>query len=395
MKSINEKMKKLGENRSAIRDLFEYGNKRKNEIGADKVYDFSIGNPSIPCPKIVHDKIKELLDNNDPVFLHGYTSASGDFSVRKSIANYLQEAYAATIDPNLIYLTCGAAAALTISFNALINSGDEVIVFAPFFPEYRVFVEKAGGKLVISKTNKSFLIDFDDLEQKINENTKIIVINSPNNPTGVIYKEELIIKLAKYLENKEKEYGHPIYLISDEPYRDLIYTNTKYPYITNYYKDSIVCYSFSKVISLPGERIGYVTVNKEMDNAKEVYSAICGSGRSLGFVCLTSLFQYLIPSIQGITSDLNCYKENCDLLYKILTDIGYDVIYPEGAFYLFVKALEDDAKKFSNNALKFDLLLVPSDSFGTEGYVRIAYCVSKKQIENAKEAFKKLYDLYK
>ena len=392
---INEKMKKLGNERSAIRELFEQGKILKEKFGADKVYDFSIGNPSVPCPKIVNDKLIELIKNEDPTKLHGYSSAQGDKIVRDAIANYLNKTYAANIDGDLIYLTTAAAAALSISLKALCTDkdNDEVIVFTPYFAEYSVFINNANAKLVSVKPDlNNFYPDFDDFKNKISENTSSVIINSPNNPTGVLYNEDIIIKLCQILKEKEKEYNHPIYIISDEPYRELIYIDVKYPFITNYYNNSIVTYS--KSISIPGERIGYALVNKNADNAKDVYAAICGAGRSQGYVCATTLFQYLIPHILGYTSDTSIYKNNAKLLSDELTKIGYQIIKPDGAFYLFIRALCDDDKEFSKKALEYNLLIVPSESFGISGYGRLAYCVSEKQILDSIPSFKKLYDYY-
>ncbi len=393
---INDKMYQYGSSPSKIRELFEYGKKRKTEIGADNVFDFSLGNPSVPSPNIVNETLINLINNTDPTFLHGYTSAVGDLNVRKSIANYINNKYDTNHNENLIYLTVGAAASLTISLNAILNNEDEVIVLAPFFPEYRVFIEKAGGIIkIVNPIEPTFEPNLDELEKSINKNTKAIIINSPNNPTGVVYKKETIIKISSILNKKSKEYGINIYLISDEPYRELVYADIEVPYITKYYDNTIVCYSFSKSLSLPGERIGYILVSEKCIDANKLYLSICGAGRSLGFVCAPALFQYMIPNCIGKTSDINVYKYNRDLLYSSLTEYGYDVVRPDGAFYLFVKALETDANKFVEKAKKYELLLVPSDSFGYAGYVRIAYCVSTKQIEKSLNAFKILIDEYK
>ena len=295
-----------------------------------------------------------------------------------------------------MYLTVGAAASLTISLNAVVNPGDEVIVLAPFFPEYKVFIEKAGGKTVIVKSiEESFQPDFEELSKSINANTKAIIINSPNNPTGVILSLETIKRLSSLLKQKQEEYQTTIFLISDEPYRELVYGDIEVPVVTKYYNNTIVCYSFSKSLSIPGERIGYVLVNTDCINAKEVYYSICGAGRSLGFVCAPALFQYMIPSCLGYTADLETYKKNRDILYNALTSYGYRLAKPDGAFYLFMKALGNSALEFSEKAKEYELLLVPSDSFGYEGYIRISYCVSTKQIEDSLPAFKKLIDSYK
>ena len=395
---INKNMEHLGKERSAIRELFEQGKILKEKYGNDKVFDFSIGNPSVPCPQIVNDKLVELIKNENPTKLHGYSSAQGDKNARDAISAYLNKKYNADTNGDLIYLTTAAAAALSISLKALCQTegNDEVIVFAPYFPEYSVFINNANAKVVSVKPDyNTFYPDLNDFKNKINNNTSIVIINSPNNPTGVLYKEDIIIELCDILKEKESEYGHPIYLISDEPYRELIYTNDKYPFITNYYNNSIVTYSFSKSISIPGERIGYVLVNPKADNAKDIYACLCGAGRSMGYVCATTLFQYLIPHILGYTSDINVYKNNAKLFSDELTKIGYEVIKPDGAFYLFVKALCDDDKEFSKNALEYNLLIVPSDSFGIKGYVRLTYCVNEKQIIDSIPSFKKLFEFYK
>lgn len=392
---FNEDMYKIGAKGSDIRELFEYGKRRKLEIGDDKVFDFSIGNPSVPSPSVVNETLIDLIQNVEPTKLHGYTSASGDNYVKSEIANYINNKYNANVSKDLVYMTCGAAASLSITFKALLNPSDEVIVIAPYFPEYKVFVENAFGKIVVVNSKlPSFLPDFDDLENKINENTKAVIINSPNNPTGVVYGKDVIEELASVLKKKEKELGTNIYLVSDEPYRELVYGDAKVPFITNYYHNSIVCYSFSKSLSLPGERIGYILVNSECVEAIKLYKTICGAGRSMGFVCAPALFQYMVPKCLGYTSDINVYKENRDILYKELTSYGYEVVKPEGAFYLFIKSLDEDSYAFSEFAKKYELLLVPSDSFGVKGYIRISYCVSRKQIIDSLPSFKKLIEDY-
>lgn len=393
---VNKTMLARGNQSSVIRELFEYGKLRKNEIGEDNVFDFSIGNPSVPCPDVINNALIDIINNYDPIGLHGYSSAIGHLSVRESVASFLNEKYNAKAKADLILITAGAAPGLASTFNGILNEGEEVIVLAPFWPEYRVFVEKAGGKIVISTPEEgTFLPDFEDLSNKINEKTKAVVINSPNNPTGVIYSSEILIKLSKLLNQKQKELNKTIFLVSDEPYRELNYIGVDYPFVTNYYDNSIVIYSFSKAVSLPGERIGYVLVSSTATNCKDVFNAIKGAARVLGYVCASTLFQQLIPFALGVTSDLNVYKENQEILYDGLTKLGYEVVKPQGAFYLFVKALEEDAMKFSNVAKEYELLIVPSDSFGVKGYVRISYCVSRKQIVNSLPVFEKLMNHYK
>lgn len=392
---INKEMYELGIKPSAIRKLFEYGKTRKQEIGEENVYDFSLGNPNVPSPNVVNETLIKLINEMPADMLHGYTSAVGDINTRESIANYINNKYNTNEKSSLIYMTVGAAASLTITLNAILNEGDEVIVLTPYFPEYKVFIEKAKGKIVEVKTNKSFKPDLQLLDKVINKNTKAIIVNYPNNPTGVVLNEKEIIELTNFLNEKQKEFNKNIYLISDEPYRELVYDNIDVPFITKYYENTIVCYSFSKSLSLPGERIGYILVGSNCSNATDVYYAICGSGRSLGYVCAPALFQYMVPYCLGYTSDINIYKENRDILYNSLTEYGYDVIKPEGAFYIFMKALDEDANKFCEFAKKYELLLVPSDSFGCGGYVRISYCVSQEMIKRSLNSFKRLIDDYK
>ena len=396
MSIVNEKMMGLGTVRSAIRDLFEYGLKRKKEIGAENVFDFSLGNPSVPAPPEVNESIRGLLDSTDSVVLHGYTSAVGAEDVREKIAADIQARFGAKIDKNDLYMTCGAAASLTITLNALSTPGSEFIAIAPFFPEYRVFSEAAGGvfKVVPADTEK-FQIRFDALAETVNERTKALIVNSPNNPTGVIFTRKTMEELAAFLRAREEKYGHPIFLIADEPYRELVYEDVEVPYLPNLYDDTIVCYSFSKSLSLPGERIGYIAVPKDCAEHDAVFAAVAGAGRALGYVCAPSLMQRVVKECLGKTSDLSVYKKNRDLLYNALVSCGYDCVYPDGAFYLFVKSPEPDAKAFAEKAKKHELLIVPSDSFGCEGYVRLAYCVSTDMIERSLPAFEALMKEYR
>ena len=393
---LNEKMLKLGTESSAIRQLFEYGKARKAEIGEDKVYDFSLGNPSIPAPARLDSTIKYLLENENSVLLHGYTSAPGDMGVRTKIAEYIKKSSGVEAAAENIYMTCGAAASLTITLTALANEGDEVILLAPFFPEYRVFAEKAGFKCVIVNCSEGdFQIDIEALQSAITEKTKAIIINSPNNPTGVVFSEENIKALAQLLNKKQQEYKKEIFLISDEPYRELVYGDVTVPFPAKYYSNTVVCYSFSKSLSLPGERIGYIFVSPQCKDSKLVFAAVCGAGRALGFVCAPSMLQRVVAENLGKTADVSIYNKNRELLYNALTSYGYEAVKPDGAFYLFVKALEPDAAAFAERAKKHELLLVPSDSFGMGGYIRISYCVSTKQIEDSLPAFKALIEEYK
>lgn len=391
---INRKNVELGRVRSSIRELFEYGKKRKAEIGEENVFDFSLGNPSVPAPPEVAETLKELI-SKDPVVLHGYTSAQGDYGVRKTLADYTNARFSTSLDADCFYMTCGAAAALTISLNALLNEGDEVLTFSPFFPEYGVFAEQAGGKLIPVKTKPDdFQIDFAAFSRALSPKTKAVIINSPNNPSGVVYREEDVRKLCDILAEHSRKVA-PVYLVSDEPYRELVFDDgVKLPYIMNFYARSIVCYSYSKSLSLPGERIGYIAVNNKMEEFGDVYAAVCGAGRSLGFVCAPALFQRLVARCYDKTSDISVYKRNRDRLYSALVSYGFKAIKPDGAFYLFVKSPEPDAKAFAERAKKYELLLVAGDDFGAEGYVRIAYCVSPDTIEKSLPAFRALAESY-
>ena len=352
--------------------------------------------PSVPAPAIVDETIKKLIAEEDSVKLHGYTSAPGDMGIRNTVANWLNDTYGTTFSGNNIYFTTGAAAALTITFKAIAEKDDEIIVFAPFFPEYKVFIENSGANMKIVKCRESDLqIDFDALKAALNNNTKAVVINSPCNPSGVVFSEETIKELTDILKEAQAKFGHPIFLISDEPYRELVYDNIEVPFVPKYYDNTIVCYSFSKSLSLPGERIGYILISDKSFNPSLIFDAVAGAGRALGYVCASSLFQRVIPYCLGKTADIEVYKKNRDILCEALKENGFEIARPDGAFYLFVKALEKDANKVCENAKKFELLLVPSDSFGYEGYVRISYCVSTEQIINSLPAFKKLADGYK
>ena len=390
---LPEKTLAWGKSRSCIRELAEYGAKRKAEIGAENVYDFSLGNPSVPAPECVDESIIDIL--KDPsIPKHAYTTAAGLITLRKRIAEELNQRYGLALTPELLYVTCGAAASLTISLRAILLPGDEVVAIAPFFPEYRVFTEGAGGRLKVVPAANDFTVDIEALDKAITEKTKAVIINSPNNPSGTVLSEKNIEDIAAVLKGHEKENGSPIYLISDEPYREIVYGDIKVPCTLNYYDNSIMCYSFSKSLSVPGERIGYIAVNDRMKNAEDVYASIMGAGRALGYVNPPSLFQRVIEKCMGKTSDISEYAHNRELLLSGLKEIGYEYVEPQGAFYLFMKALEPDAKRFSDRAKAHELLLVPSDDFGCEGYVRISYCVSATVIKNSMAAFKALYEEY-
>ncbi len=392
---INEQMYEYGSKSSVIRELFAYGLERKKVVGEDKVYDFSLGNPSIPAPPEVGEAIVKLVREVPAEVLHGYSSGPGDPQVRATLAEAVNRRFGTHYTGNNLYMTVGAAASLNICIHAICNAGDEFITFAPFFPEYSVWVENAGAKLLVSMPEeKTFQIDFAALERLISPKTKGIIMNSPNNPCGVVYSEETIKRLAALLEKKQREYGTTIFLISDEPYREIVYDGISVPYVPLYYKNTLVCYSYSKSLSLPGERIGYILVPDEIEDFSRVMAAVCGAGRALGYVCAPVLFQRVAALCADVTGDIDAYRKNRDLLYRGLTDIGYECIYPQGAFYLFVKSPEEDAQSFSDRAKKHDVLIVPSDSFGCPGYVRISYCVAEKTIRNALPVFAEIMEEY-
>jgi aspartate aminotransferase len=388
---ISQEMLALGTKRSVIREIFEYGTRRKAQIGAENVFDFSLGNPSVPAPCVVTDALKNLIDTIPAEKLHAYTTAAGDMGVRTAIADHLNATYGANADPAKIYLTVGAAASLTISLTAITCQGDEVVVITPFCPEYSVFIRQAGGvPVTVACPAPDFQPDPQAVAAAITEKTKAIIINSPNNPSGVVFSEDSIKALCDVLEAKQKEYGHPIYLIADEPYRELVYDDVAVPYLTRYYDNTLVCYSFSKSLSLPGERIGYILVSSTAQDGDNLYFAVCGAGRSLGFVCAPSLFQYLLPACLGQTSDVSIYKKNRDTLYDNLTQMGYTLSKPQGAFYLFMKSPLADTEAFCEMAKKYELLIVPGEDFGVKDYVRISYCVSEEMIARSLPAFKAL-----
>ena len=392
---LNEKMVGLGSRRSVIREIFEYGKKRKAEIGEENVFDFSLGNPSVPTPAAVTAALERIIKETDPVRLHGYTSAQGDMAVRAKIAESIEKRFGFPANKDLIYMTCGAAASLTVTLNALINSGDEVIIPAPFFPEYRVFAENAGARVVtVMCREPDFQLDIKAIESAVTKKTKAIIINSPNNPTGAVFSPDTVKALSDMLDKKQAEYGTDIYIIADEPYRELSY-RAEVPYIPKYYANTVVCYSYSKSLSLPGERIGYIFIPESAKDSKKLYAAVCGAGRALGFVCAPSLMQYTVAECTDVLPDVSAYKKNRDLLFGALTDYGYEAVPPDGAFYLFVKSPEPDANAFCERAKKYELLLVPSDDFGCKGYVRISYCVTAEQIEKSLPAFKALIEEYK
>ena len=392
----NKTMYELGSHRSVIRDLFEFGKKRAAEVGADKVYDFSLGNPNVPAPDGVKEAAERLLAMPDNTVLHGYTSAQGDADVRKAVADNINARFGAGVSPDLIYMTCGAAASLTVTLNALYEDSDEFILLAPFFPEYSVFVKAAGGTpVVVPFDEKTFAPDLSALEKAVTPRTKGIIVNSPNNPSGTVYTRKTLDSIVSLLERKSAEYGRKIVLIADEPYRELVYDDIEVPYLPNLYPDTVVCYSYSKSLSLPGERIGYIALSPRMTEKENVYAAVCGAGRALGYVCAPSMFQRVAAACVNERPDITAYRRNRDLIYSALTEMGYDCVHPDGAFYLFVRSPEPDANAFSERAKTFGLLIVPGDTFGAPGYVRISYCVGRDMIERSLPAFRDLINTYK
>ena len=388
---INQHMYALGANRSGIRELFEYGRQRAAIVGPENVFDYSLGNPSIPAPAGVNEAIHGVLREMDSLAVHGYTSAPGDLPLRAAVADDLNARYGAHVRPQDLFIGCGAAPALVSVIRALAVEHSEFIAVAPFFPEYRPFVESSGGKLVVVPADiPDFQIDFDALEAALNENTQAIILNSPNNPAGTVYTAETLRKLAALLDAKSAEFGKRIYIISDEPYRELVYGGVTAPWIPGIYDHTVVCYSWSKSLSLPGERIGYVYVAETCADHDALYAAVAGAARAGGHGCAPSLMQKVIARCVGLRPDLQAYDENRRLLSESLRAYGYEMAKPDGAFYLFVKAPGGSSTAFSEKAKLHDLLLVPGDDFGCPEYFRICYCVSRDLIERSLPLFEKL-----
>lgn len=392
---IAEKMKGLVNNNSAIRMMFEEGKKMAAQFGAENVFDFSLGNPNVPAPEAFNRAVKDIIDEEESTFVHGYMSNSGYEDVRDTVAESLNRRFDTTFTRDNIIMTVGAAGGLNVILKTLINPGDEIIAFAPYFLEYRSYVGNYDGVLVeISPDTTTFMPNLVEFEQKITPKTKAVIINNPNNPTGVVYGEDTIKKLATILEKKQKEYGTEIYIISDEPYRELAYDGVCVPYLTKYYANTIVGYSFSKSLSLPGERIGYLVIPSEMPDYKNVFAAAGIANRILGFVNAPSLMQRAVARVIDEKTDIEYYNRNRELLYGSLKEYGFECIKPEGAFYLFVKSPVADEKEFCNKAKEFNILIVPGSSFACPGYVRIAYCVSYETIKRSLDSFKKLAEVY-
>ena len=384
----------LGANRSCIRDLFEYGRARAAVVGPENVFDFSLGNPSIPAPPQVNEAVREILADTNPLLVHGYTSAVGDLEARAAISRDLNERYGASTVPEDFFLGCGAAPELTAVFRALAVPGGELLVQAPYFPEYLPFAREAG--LIfrpIPADVPDFQIRLDALEAMLSPAAQAVLVNSPNNPSGVVYTRQTLTALGKLLERKSREYGHPIYIISDEPYRELTY-GAEVPFLPLIYPNTVVCYSYSKSLSLPGERIGYVYVPRQAEDHRELYAAIAGAARSMGHVCAPSLWQKVVARCVGLRPDLDAYDRNRRKLYEGLSEMGYETARPDGAFYLFVKAPGGDAAAFSERAKKHDLLVVPGDGFGCPGYFRLCYAVSYDTICRSLPVFRAVLEEY-
>ena len=391
---ISKKMLDLGTKRSVIRDIFEYGNKLAKEIGAENVLDFSLGNPSTPAPREVANTIKYMVEGLSPKDYNSYTSSAGDTDTRLAVAENLNKRFSTDYTDKNIFMTCGASASLNIIFKAIIEPNDEIIVNIPYFPEYKVFIEGQGGKPVFVKCSENLCLDISEIENKINENTKAILINSPNNPSGVIYPKENLSALTELLERKQNEYSHPIFLISDEPYRELVFTNEKPEFLPNLYNNTLVAYSWSKSLSLPGERIGYILVPNKVKNHEDVFAAVGGAARVLGHVCAPSMFQYVVKSCVDVEPNIGVYRTNRNILFKALLKIGYKVANPDGAFYMFIKSPNNDGYDFCERAKKYNMLLVPGEGFGMKEYVRLSFCVETEKIEKSIDVFKKLISEY-
>ncbi len=391
---INSNAYALGANRSCIRDLFEYGRQRAAIVGEDHVYDFSLGNPSIPSPREVDQAVREILSDTDSLKIHSYTTAVGDYETRKAISEDLNSRYGVSTRPEDFFLGCGAAPELVAVFRALAIPGGEVLTVAPYFPEYKPFVQEAGLNFrVIPPDVPDFQISLEAVEKELNPHTQAVLINSPNNPSGVVYTRETLAGLSRILEEKSREFGHPIYLISDEPYRELCY-GVEVPFVPGLYPNTVICYSYSKSLSLPGERIGYIYVSGEAEDSEALYAAIAGAARACGHVCAPSLWQKVIARCAHLRPDLQSYDKNRKALYEGLRAMGYEMAKPDGAFYLFIKAPGGDANEFSQRAKERDLLVVPGDGFGCPGYFRICYCVSFETIMGSLPVFEELIREY-
>ncbi len=381
---INENYRQMLQGKSIIRQLSEYAAQRGSEIGYDQVFDYSLGNPSVPCPGEYTDALVRLLEEEDPMAVHGYSPSLGIESVRKAVADSLNRRFGMEYEAKHIFMASGAAGALAHGFRCVTRPGDEILVFAPYFPEYSPYINQTGAVMrVVPPDTDSFQIHFGALEEMINEKVMAVLVNTPNNPSGVAYSKETLCRLADFLERKQREYGHDIFLISDEPYREIVFEGADSPYVSKFYDNTISCYSFSKSLSLPGERIGYVAVNPRCKDA-DIIAAMCGQiSRGIGHNCPPSSVQLAVAEVLDKTSDLSVYERNMNLLYDALTRLGFQVVKPGGTFYIFPRALEEDGAAFCMKAKKYDLILVPSDNFGVPGYFRMAYCIDTEKVQRS------------
>ena len=391
----NKRMTSLGKQKSIIRELAGFGAERAKVVGPENVLNFSIGNPSVPAPKAVQDAIVDLTQNQAPQAVHSYSAGNGFETTRQAIADNLNKRYGTDYDASNLYMTCGAAASLSISLAALIEEPtDEIVVLAPFFPEYTVFIESQGGKMVLVEARDDMQLHAEDVEKVLTKNTRAVLINTPNNPAGVIYSKEALKELAAVLEKKSKEIGRPIYILSDEPYRELVLVDdAEVAWVPSLYGNTVVCYSWSKSLSLPGERIGYILVPGSVED-KDLMPAIGGAGRSLGYVCAPTLMQKVIERCVDVEPDVEVYKKNRDLLFDALTEIGYQVAKPAGAFYLFIKSPDGDSETFSDRAKEYDMLVVPGTGFGSKAFMRLSYCVDTETCKKSIPVFKEMMEKY-
>lgn len=390
---VSQKYKDMLGAKSVIREMSEWASGRAKEIGSENVFDFSLGNPSVPVPQEFTDKMIELLQNRDTMELHGYSQSQGIPSVRARFAEFLNKTYGMDYTAEHLFMTTGAAGAVAHAVRVVTQPGDEVITFAPYFPEYNHYVNQTGAVLkVVPADTEHFQINFDEFEKLLNPKTMAVLINTPNNPSGTVYSTETIKKLASVLEAKQKEYGHDIFIISDEPYRDIIFAGVDAPYISKYYDNTLSCYSFAKSLSIPGERLGYVAANPRCTDSNLI-SVMCAQiSRGIGHNCPPSIIQIAVSEVLGLTSDLSVYETNMNIIYDTLVSLGFEVVKPGGTFYIFPKALEEDSVAFCQKAMKYDLVLVPGDSFGCPGYFRMAYCVETEKVQRAMTALRKFVE---